>query len=163
MTFLAIALLAISASAITANIAHAEDPTGDTSDSEAADLCSFRSQLDYPHYSGGDVSAHGWWRDENNDCPRYADVENWLEQWTCDASGGNCDWVKVAHDKTRDRQGGGRGRRNTVRHQCATSASIGYRNIVDVDVIGILDTPEKFYVTQNVDCRAIANGRPYTE
>ncbi len=41
VTFLAIALLAISASAITANTAHAEDPTGDTGDSEAAGLCVF--------------------------------------------------------------------------------------------------------------------------
>ncbi len=123
----------------------------------------FQLRAGQPPYSSGDVSAHGWWIDENNDCPRYADVENWLEQWTCDASGGNCGWVQVAHNKTRVISGGGRGRRNTVRHQCATSASTGYRNIVDVDVIGILDTPEKFYVTQNVDCRAIANGRPYTE
>ena len=161
--FLAIAVLAISASATLANTVHAQDRLGGdgTDGMEPKGICEFSSELDNPHRSGGEVSAHGWWIDRNDYCPQFADVENWLHQWTCDATGGNCSWILVDQDETRVREGGGRGRRNTVRGQCATDDTTGYRNIVDLDLVGRYDTADQYYRTFNVDCRVYANGSPY--
>ena len=158
--FLAIAVLAISASATLANTVHAQDRLGGdgTDGMEPKGICEFSSELDNPHRSGGEVSAHGWWIDKNDNCPQFADVENWLHQWTCDATGGNCSWVLVDQDETRVREGGGR---NTVRGQCATDDTTGYRNIVDLDLVGRYDTADQYYRTFNVDCRVYANGSPY--
>ena len=158
--FLAIAVLTISASATFANAVHAQDGLG-TDGMEPKGICEFSSELDDPHRSGGEVSAHGWWIDRNDDCPRLADVENWLHQWTCDANGGNCSWILVHQDETRVREGGGHGRRNTVRGQCATDDTTGYRNIVDVDLVGRLDPSDHYYRIFNVNCRVYANGSPY--
>ena len=121
----------------------------------------FSSELDNPLLSDGEVSAHGWWMAGNNECRRYAEVENWLQQWTCDASGGNCNWVEVAHNETRVGPGGRRGRRNTARRQCATSTLTGYRNMVDVELVGVFDPADRRYRIVDFGCRATANGGRY--
>ena len=64
-------------------------------------------------------------------------------------------------DETRVREGGGRGRRNTVRGHCAIDGTTGYRNIVDVDLVGRLDPADQYYRIFNVNCRVYANGSPY--
>ena len=50
-----------------------------------------------------------------------------------------------------------------VRRQCGTLSpdTTGYRNIVDVDLVGRLDPADQYYRIFNVNCRVYANGSPY--
>ena len=117
--------------------------------------CNYTTEGDYPHKSGGDVSAHGWWENNDPDCPRYADVEVWLKAWLCLYDGDQkvrCYWETLDHDEKRIREGGGKGKRTSVRHGCSGSKPISFRNIVDVDLVGIWDWPDKKTIRKSVYC-----------
>lgn len=115
--------------------------------------CRFETKGDRPHMSAQDteVSAHGWWRERSPGlCPEYADVEVWLQAHWCDLG---CRWRTIAHNQTRIRAGGGRGRRTIARHACASDEITGFRNVVDVDLVGAVDPPNRVYITFNLACR----------
>ena len=117
--------------------------------------CDYTTEGDDPHKSGGDVSAHGWWENDDSDCPRYADVEVWLKAYVCLYDGDEkvrCEWETLDHDEKRLRQGGGRGKRTSVRHGCADSRQVSYMNIVDVDLVGMWDWPDKKTIRRTLNC-----------
>lgn len=129
---------------------------GDSADSAPnvqtlAGSCDYETDGDYPHRSGTDVSAHGWWHRYSASCPTYADVTVWLQQYWCDAWG--CRWITRATGSKRVLPGGGSGRRATARKYCDTSQYTGWRNVVDVDLVGVSDPADKKYIIQNVYCR----------
>ena len=118
-------------------------------------LCSFTMHGDYPHVSKNnrDVSIHGWWdvNPGSQNCPEYADVEVWLKVNWCDIFG-NCMWVTLDNNTNRVRAGGGSGHRTNARYECASEDVIGYQNVVDVDLEGVPDLPNKLKTTRNVKC-----------
>ena len=117
--------------------------------------CIYNTKGDNPHVSrtGIDVSAHGWWTigPDSGPCPTHADVEVWLQGWWCQ-EGSGCWWRELDHDKDRIRAGGGAGNRINVRKFCTSHTVTGFRSIVDVDLVGVSDPPDKLYIIIDVPC-----------
>ena len=110
-------IVALTLVALSSETSHAEEPVQDREQSEWApypedgagaaateieisfDLlsttsgeCIYSTWGDWPHLSSNDVdvSAHGYWEDDSSgQCPRYADVEVWLEAHRCTTATGN--------------------------------------------------------------------------
>lgn len=117
-----------------------------------AGTCKYRQAVDNPHESGGDVSVHGWWVIEpgSGKCPTYANVDIKLEAKFCNHI--DCTWRLQASSSKDVLAGGGSGRRATARRQCADSRTVGYRGVVDVDLIGVSDPGGVTYNYANVAC-----------
>jgi len=135
----------------------------DTAASEAAlnsllrAQCNYTTEGDNPHLSstGFAASAHGWWNHSiNSSCPLYADVTVTLQAKLCYTTGSSrtCWWETVDHQVTRILAGGGSGRRTTARNDCLFFKLIGYRSIIDVDLVGVWDGPFKLYRSADVLC-----------
>jgi len=110
--------------------------------------CTPVSGRDDPHYSLGDVSGHGWW-DKGTCSASTAHVYNCLYEYYTDNT-----WrQKACSSRLQLRPGGGSGNRTTARARCnPTSGWISWRNHVDVDVDGQIDTGEQPYNQANVVC-----------
>jgi hypothetical protein len=94
------------------------------------------------------VSGHGWWKKGNCDNDR-ARVFNCLYEWYTDNS-----WRQKACSETKElRPYTGSGDRTVARRDCHSTARTSWRNHVDVDVIGEIDTAEKPMNQADVDCR----------
>lgn len=113
--------------------------------------CVYETKGDNPHYSRGDVSAHGWWLRRSNECPARADVRVFLYGRWCED--GECEWRYLASNGGRIRPGGGRGNRVTVRNKCYTNEPTYYRSVVDVDILGQIDPPDQVENINQVRCR----------
>jgi hypothetical protein len=110
--------------------------------------CTPESGRDNPHYSGGDVSGHGWWKKGNCSNDR-ANVYNCLYEWYTDNS-----WRQEACSPTRElRPYTGSGDRTVARAACGDTTLTSWRNHVDVDVIGEIDSGEWPYNQAAVACR----------
>lgn len=112
--------------------------------------CTPVSGRDNPHRSGTGVAAsgHGWWDRGNCDADR-AKVYNCLYQWYSDNS-----WHQMDCSKTKSlKPGGGSSNRTTARRECGSTATTSWRNHVDVDVVGALDTAEKPMNQAKMACR----------
>lgn len=124
---------------------------GPNVDSDAALIgCTPVSGYDNPHRSstGVAVSAHGWWNKGNCDGD-LADVFNCLYEWYTDNT-----WrQKDCSEKKRLKPGGGSSYRTVAREDCDTTTLTSWRNHVDVDVVGEIDTGEKPYRQASVACR----------
>lgn len=116
-----------------------------------AGSCSYDTRGDWPHRSGTDVSAHGWWVFLSGSCPAQADVTVDLQQYWCDNWG--CRWITRARGSKRVYAGGGSANRANARKYCDSSEYTGWRNVVDVDLVGVNDPADKAYIIQNVYCR----------
>lgn len=82
-----------------------------------------------------EVSAHGWWVDLGCPSGTRASVEIVLQALTENG------WYTVA---TGSRViGPGTSKRANVRERCVDDRPYTYRSIIDVDLIGIIDTPER--------------------
>jgi len=128
------------------------DDDSDQSAVSGQATCDYTTEGDDPHRSGNDASAHGWWIDNSTGgCPEYADVEVVLQAHRCEWWG--CGWWTLAKREKRVREGGGRGKRATARYSCWSSIPTGWRSIIDVDLVGQSDPPDKKYIWENVDCR----------
>lgn len=97
---------------------------------------------DYVHISSTAppaASAHGWWvYPEPTDL--QADVTVQLQ---VNRAGG---WVNVGGPGVeRVRAGGGSANRSNARVECAGPADTQWRSVVDVDVVGHIDSPGKLY------------------
>ena len=118
--------------------------------SQEALVCTPETFADNPHPSStpGVISGHGWWG--QGDCSsNRANVQNCLYEYYTDNS-----WRLKACSDTRElRQYTGSGDRTVARHDCHSTARTSWRNHVDVDVIGEIDSGEKPYNQANVDCR----------
>ena len=97
---------------------------------------------DYVHISSTpppSASAHGWWT-YGKETDLKADVTVQLQV----NQGGT--WVDVGRAGVeRVRPGGGSVNRSNARVPCRTFESTEWRSVIDVDIIGVLDTPEKLY------------------
>lgn len=102
----------------------------------AAIGCTPESGRDNPHYSSGDVSGHGWWR-KGSCTAATATVYNCLYEYFTDNTWRQkkCSVKKVLRPYT------GSGDRTNARVRCnPTNRQISWRNHVDVDVDGQVDT-----------------------
>ncbi|WP_225833908.1 hypothetical protein [Streptomyces sp. NK08204] len=112
--------------------------------------CTPVSGRDNPHRSGTGVavSGHGWW-DKGTCSNDRAKVYNCLYEYYTDNS-----WRQKACSPRKElKPGGGSSNRTVARHDCADTLRTSWRNHVDVNVIGQIDTPEKPMNGAVVDCR----------
>jgi len=110
--------------------------------------CTPESGRDNPHPSSGDVSGHGWWK-KGNCSNNRANVYNCLYEWYTDNS-----WRQKACSTPRElRPYTGSGDRVVARHDCNDTLRTSWRNHVDVDVIGEIDTGEWPHNQADVNCR----------
>lgn len=123
----------------------------ETDSSSDAVICMFDSEGDYVHVSATalEASGHGWWI--NRSCrATLAVVTVQLQQYYSDGIWRN---VGTVGQQTVT-SGGGTGNRATGRASCPTRDRTGWRSLIDVDVVGILDGPGwKVTAAQNIDCR----------
>lgn len=119
--------------------------------------CNYTTEGDDPHISSSRnaVSAHGWWETPGVswNCPTYADVTVTLRLWVCNSISGRCWWTTLNTGKKRVLAGGGSGKRATARTSCSASSPVGYRSIIDVDLVGQSDPNDVKINTVNVRCR----------
>jgi hypothetical protein len=113
--------------------------------------CTPVSGRDNPHRSstGVAVSGHGWWG-KGNCANNRANVYNCLYEWYTDNS-----WRQKACSPTKELAPGtgGSSNRTVARRDCGDTLRTSWRNHVDVDVIGEIDTGEWPYRQADVDCR----------
>ncbi|SDU73797.1 hypothetical protein SAMN04488563_4610 [Jiangella alkaliphila] len=97
------------------------------------------------------ASAHGYWKQVAGTCPSTANVDIFLQARFCTPAG--CGWRTVASGSLNVRPGTGHGFRATAREACSSSATVGYRSFVDVDLPGIADPPgDTFSPAMNLPC-----------
>jgi hypothetical protein len=126
------------------------DGATDANAEAAAFGCTPVSGRDNPHRSstGVAVSGHGWW-DKGTCSNNQADVYNCIYEWYTDNT-----WRRKDCSLTRRLSpGGGSGNRTTARRDCANTRLTSWRNHVDVDVVGEIDTAENPYRQNDVNCR----------
>ena len=125
--------------------------TARTSDSADAAVCTANTNGDYVHRSstGFAASGHGWWTNVNCNTT-LADVTVQLQQYYSDGV-----WRNVGSPgKARVASGGGAGNRATGRVDCVNSSRSGWRSIVDVDLVGLIDDTSVLVTpSRNIDCR----------
>jgi hypothetical protein len=101
------------------------------------------------------MSAHGWWRRISGPATQARVTVQIQQHW-----GG---WVSVGSPGVATvRSGGGAGNRATARVGCHQYAgrTYTYRSIVDVDIIGYNDTPEKLYTpARETNCSVLGRDR----
>lgn len=116
----------------------------------AAFGCTPESRPDNPHYTAPDVSGHGAWRIGNCAGATHADVFNCLYEYFTDNT-----WRRIQCSVLRTlRPYTGSGDRTNARKRCvSTVPSISWRNHVDVDVHGQVDTADVPYRQAVVRCR----------
>lgn len=115
-------------------------------------VCTFTMNGDYVHVSSSaprEASGHGWW--VNGNCrATLADVTVQLQQYYSDGSWRSTGTV----GRARVRSGGGAGNRATGRAGCNSTSLTGWRSVIDVDVVGIVDDPNKAVTSgRNISCR----------
>ncbi len=114
----------------------------------------FATRGDRPHVSSTpppEMSAHGWWVRFSGPATR-AKVTIQLQQRT----GGG--YVNVGRRGVQIvGPGGGAGNRATARARCHVykGGLYTYRSVIDVDIIGFNDTPEKTYKTATTACSVL--------
>ena len=122
--------------------------------------CRYTTHGDNPHISSsgaGDkevASAHGWWQTSTaHKCPTHAWVTVQLQAWACNDLRTRCDFVELKTNTGKRRPGRGSAHRVVARNTCAhTDKIITYRNVVDVDLIGVWDGPYKYGVEEDIAC-----------
>ena len=114
-------------------------------------VCFFYTRGDYVHVSSTafEASGHGWW--VNVDCnATWAVVTVQLQEYYSDGTWRNKGTVGSATV----RSGGGAGNRATGRAGCYNSSLTGWRSVIDVDLVGLADDPNKLTTAaQNIYCR----------
>ncbi|KAB1927322.1 hypothetical protein F8271_29790 [Micromonospora sp. ALFpr18c] len=103
---------------------------------------------DDPHWSSPDVSGHGQWN--KGDCTgNTAHVYNCLYEYYTDGTYRR----KACSDSTQLKPKSESNNRSTARRTCdSTGQSISWRNQVDVDVDGQVDSSGTEYHQANVYC-----------
>jgi hypothetical protein len=129
----------------------------DPSEPDGVGFCTFIMRGDKVHIStwnehqgARDVaSGHGWW--ENVDCPdgTRANVKIWLEVQV------NGQWIPAGYgEKNNVYSDGGSANRAAAQSVCARSRPHYWRSIVDVDIVGMMDSPNK-HTTQTVSVECL--------
>ncbi|MUN41087.1 hypothetical protein [Actinomadura litoris] len=103
----------------------------------AGDVTYFRTRGDNPHITRGEVSVHGWWEKISGKATK-AKVTVWLQAHK------GAKWKTVATGKRT--VGPGSSKRANAREKCKNrTTKVKFRTVVDVDIIGYTDGPEKWY------------------
>jgi hypothetical protein len=92
------------------------------------------------HYSSTPpptISAHGWWIDKNSGGSK---AKVTVEMQIQEKDG---DWRTMATGSKTVKQGGGSSRRANARKTCVGTKKTKWRSRVDVDIIGVADSPNK--------------------
>lgn len=124
-------------------------PTTQKPSARAAAIgCTPGSGRDNPHYSSGDVSGHGWWT-KGSCTSATAHVQNCLYEYFTDNT-----WrQKACSAKEKLKPYTGSGQRTVARARCnPTAGLVSWRNHVDVDVDGQIDTGENPMNQAQVNC-----------
>jgi hypothetical protein len=111
-----------------------------TSGDITAGDCTYQQGIDNAHISSTSpraASVHGYWLSISGTCPSKANVDTYLQAYYCDSWG--CRWITVATSTGDVFAGGGAGRRVTARSTCKSTKTVGWRGVVDVDLIGVND------------------------
>lgn len=119
-----------------------------------AGSCNYKQAVDDPHPSSspaGYASVHGWWIKWSGTCPAKANVDVTLQAWGC-GSVEPCRWYTLDYNSADVYQGGGSGNRVNARHLCQDARVVGYRGIVDVDLIGVSDPAGETIAEKDVTC-----------
>ncbi|MFD6464866.1 hypothetical protein [Streptomyces goshikiensis] len=117
--------------------AAAPEPDVPRATAESVDV--FQTGGDAVHYSSTPpptISAHGWWLDKDSGGAK-AKVTVELQILT------GSRWHTVATGSKTVKQGGGSSRRANARKTCAGTKATVWRSRVDVDIIGVADSPNK--------------------
>ncbi|NOK80937.1 MAG: hypothetical protein GFH27_549287n18 [Chloroflexi bacterium AL-W] len=115
-------------------------------------ICRFSMHGDHVHVSSTpprSASGHGWW--VNGNCwATHAVVTVQLQQYYDDGR-----WRNVgAPGQATVRSGGGAGNRATGCVTCTSNDMTSWRSVIDVDLVGIPDTPGKYTTpSQTIACR----------
>ncbi len=117
-------------------------------------VCFYDSNGDSVHRSasGFAASGHGWWEDPFNTCPpgTKAVVTIQLQEQGTDGVWRNAGSPGQATVYA----GGGSANRATGRVDCVNDMETLWRSVVDVDLVGIADPPDKYYTPESlVECR----------
>jgi hypothetical protein len=113
-------------------------------------LEAFTTEGDYVHISSTPpraAQAHGWWtRGTTTATLAVVTVQLQVKR--------NGVWSNVGTAaKSTVKPGGGAGNRTTARVECGTWSSYEWRSVVDVDLVGQVDTPDKKTTTaRTLDC-----------
>ncbi|WP_026249031.1 hypothetical protein [Streptomyces sp. LaPpAH-108] len=114
-------------------------PAGSAS-ARSGSVDGFLTGGDSVHYSSTPpptISAHGWWLDRNSGGHKARVT---VELQVLDRG---VHWRTVAKGSKVVKQGGGSSRRANARKTCEGSARTKWRSRVDVDIIGVADSPNK--------------------
>ena len=129
-------------------VSRSQMPMAGSLTSTAGD-CTYRTRSDDIHFSGSQLSVHGWWETvSSTGCPSKADVNVQLQGLMCQSFGRIevCWWETIephGEEEANLWPGGGRGKRVTGRSDCASNTGTGFRSVVDVDLVGIWDPSQK--------------------
>lgn len=105
---------------------------------------------DNTHLSSGDVSGHGWWLRGTCDGATQALVTVHIQQLWDDGVWRNAGNKGEGYLRPKEDSNN----RITARVPCLTSVTTGWRSIVDVDIVGFADTPNRVFTPrQNLACR----------
>ncbi len=111
--------------------------------------CVYKTGGDNPHMSSTrvHVSVHGWWNAWSDDCPFRSTVKVWLRAYYCwNEAKGLCAWITVGYGKEDVRSRRPWGDWVNARRHCGPATKlVSYLGIVDVDLIGQRDPPDKRY------------------
>lgn len=109
-------------------------------------FCDFETKGDWVHISSTApkaASAHGWWN--NIDCNADRAHVTVRLQFRRTVGG----WEDIGFVGSEDvLSGGGSANRANARVMCANDDLTDWRSVVDVDVIGIADWPDKLYTPE---------------
>jgi hypothetical protein len=117
----------------------------------AATYCEFGTYGDNVHHSAtaGDVSGHGWWVNINCPSGTKAKVTIWLQEYYSDHT-----WHTKNQASKTVYSGGGSSNWANARKTCQGSNTVGWRTVVDVDLVNISDSDNIWITpTQNLACR----------
>ena len=117
----------------------------------------YETRGDYVHVTRQQASGHGWWLNRSGPAKRAIvkiklqtkKVKRfWFDSWP-DAT----DWMP--RKPIEFRPGGGSGNRANARRQCNGTTVTQWRSVVDVDIVGFVDPPDKV----TTDVRYLRCGR----
>ncbi|MEE1770149.1 hypothetical protein PUR34_18860 [Streptomyces sp. JV185] len=122
---------------LAASSAHAASGT------TASDVGGFVTDGDHVHVSStppATASAHGWWMDPLG---KHKNVKAKVTVWLQTKHGNT--WRTVAEGSKKVKAGGkgASSRRANARKTCENRDRTQWRSVIDVDLIGIADSPEK--------------------
>lgn len=112
-----------------------------TSGTIHAGSCYYQQAVDNAHISTSSktraVQSHGWWLNKGGTCPSKSNVDTYLQAVYCTPVG--CGWTTVDRESGDVYAGGGSGKWITAHEDCSSTATVGFRSYVDVDLNGVSD------------------------